>query len=193
MKCIRFLHIPACSPHWGGVYERLIGLTKTSLKKVLGRSLATLQELCALIKEIQAILNDRPFTTLTSDINDLQPLKPGHLLIRFHITALPHLSLDTAGYNPTFGDAHAISCTQQHCTLLYTHFKQCLQKEYLSLLREIHSHQMKKSHTPENVVQVGDVVLIADNATPRHQCNRTTHLTFGVSNHVLTLLLILAN
>jgi len=169
VKRIRFLYIPARSPHWGGVYERLIGLTKTSLKKVLGRSLVTLQELYTLIKEIQAILNDRPLTTLNSDINDLQPLTPSHLLFGFHITALPHPSLDTAEYDPTFGDAHAISRAHQRRTLLYTHFKQRFQKEYLSLLREIHSHQMKKSHAAENAVQVGDVVLIADNDAPRHQ------------------------
>ena len=102
MKCIHFLHIPACSPHWVGVYERLIGLTKTSLKKVLGRSLATLQELCALIKEIQAILNDHPLTTLTSDINDLQPLKRSHLLFRFLL-----IQLDTILHSVTPMQSHA--------------------------------------------------------------------------------------
>ena len=169
VKRIRFLYIPARSPHWGGVYERLIGLTKTSLKKVLGRSLVTLQELHTLIKEIQAILNDRPLTTLNSDLNDLQPLTPSHLLFGFHITALPHLSLDTAEYDPSFGDAHAISRAQQRRTFLYNAFKQRFQKEYLSLLREIHSYQTKKSHAAENVVRVGDVVLIADDDMPRHR------------------------
>ena len=169
MKRIRFLYIPARSPHWGGVYERLIGLTKTSLKKILGRSLVTLQELHTLIKEIQAILNDRPLTTLNADLNDLQPLTPSHLLFGFHITALPHLSLDTAEYDPSFGDANAISRAQQRRTFLYNAFKQRFQKEYLSLLREIHSYQTKKSHAAENVVQVGDVVLIADDDMPRHR------------------------
>ena len=45
LKRIHFSYILARSPHWGGVYERLIGLTKTSLKKILGRSLVTLSEL----------------------------------------------------------------------------------------------------------------------------------------------------
>ena len=143
VKRIRFLYIPARSPHWGGVYGRLISLTKTSLKKVLGRSLVTLQELHTLIKEIQAILNDRPLTTLKSDLNELQPLTSSHLLFGFHITALPHLSLDTAEYDPSFGDANAISRAQQHRTFLYNSFKQHFQKEYLSLLRDIHSYQTK--------------------------------------------------
>jgi len=32
-KHIRFLYITASSPHWGGVYERMIGLMKSILKK----------------------------------------------------------------------------------------------------------------------------------------------------------------
>ena len=134
VKRIFFLYIPACSPQWSGVYKRLIGLTKASLKKALVRSLVTLWELHTLIKEIQAILNDCPLATLNSDINDLQPVAPSHLLLGFQITALPRLSLDTAEYDPTFGDSHTISRTEQRRTLLYTHFKQRFQKEYLSLL-----------------------------------------------------------
>ena len=141
-------------------------MTKTSLKKVLGLSVVTLQEVCTLIK---AILNDHPLTALSSDSNDLQLLTPSHLLFCFHITALPRPSLDAAEYDLKFSDAHTASLVQQRRSFLYNHFKQCFQKEYLSLLREVQSHQMKKTHVPENVVQVRDVVLIADNDKPRLQ------------------------
>jgi len=33
LKHIYFSYIPAHSPHWGGVYERFLGLSKKSLKK----------------------------------------------------------------------------------------------------------------------------------------------------------------
>ena len=83
--------MPARSPHWGGVYERLIRVTKSTLKKVLGRSLISLAELSTPIKEIQAVLNDRPLTAINSDINDLQPLLiifySDSMLPRYHILA----------------------------------------------------------------------------------------------------------
>ena len=167
LKRIYCSYILACSLHCGDVYERLIGLPKTSLKKGLGRSLITLPELNTLIKEIQAILNDRPLTSINSDIHDLQPLTPNHLLFGFN--ALPHPSLDIVDFDSSLGDADMVSCTQQWHTLHYNHFLQRLQTEYLSLLRETHSYQNKKFHTSCNVIQVGDVVLVADSDPPIHR------------------------
>ena len=133
-KRICFIYIPACSPHWGGVYEHLIGLTKSTLKKELGRSLVTFAELCTLVKEIQAVLNDRPLTAINSDIHDLQPLTPNHLLLGFNITSLPHPPLDLLAYDPSFGDKHNISRAQHTRTTLYNHFLQRFKTEYLSFL-----------------------------------------------------------
>ena len=39
LKRVQMRHIPAKSPHWGGMYERLIGVVKMSIKKVLHRAL----------------------------------------------------------------------------------------------------------------------------------------------------------
>ena len=138
-KRIRFLYIHAHSPHWSGVYERVIGLMKSILKKVLGRSLVILAELSTLVKDIQAVLNDRPLTVVNPDIHDLQPLTPNHLLFSFNVTPLPHPSLDSDEYDPNFADSHAISRAQHRRTTLYSHFLQCFHSKYLSLLREAHA------------------------------------------------------
>jgi len=51
------------SPHdMGGHWEHLIGLTKTALKKVLGRAFVTPAVLQTLIVKIEAVLNDRLLT-----------------------------------------------------------------------------------------------------------------------------------
>ena len=50
--------IPKQAPWYNGWWERLIGLTKISLKKVLGRSRVTLPVLQTLVVEVEAILND---------------------------------------------------------------------------------------------------------------------------------------
>ena len=68
-------------PWYGGFWERLIGLTKTVLKKVLGRSFITFEALQTLAVEIEAVLNDRPLTYLSADMNDPDPLTPSHLLL----------------------------------------------------------------------------------------------------------------
>ena len=168
-KRIRFLYIPARSPHWGGVYERMIGLMKSILKKVLGRSLVMLTELSTLVKEIQAVLNDPPLTVMHPHVHELQPLTPNHLLFGFNVTPLPHPSLDSDEYDPNFGDSHAISRAQHHRTTLYRHFLQRFHSEYLSLLRETHAFRKNARHFATPLIKDGDVVLVEDTDTPRHR------------------------
>ena len=64
---IKWQFIPKRDPWYGGFWERLIGLTKTALRKILGRALVTLPILQTLIVEIEAVLNDRPITYVSSD------------------------------------------------------------------------------------------------------------------------------
>ena len=160
-KRIRFLYIPARSPHWGGVYERMIGLVKSMLRKVLCHSLVMLVELNTLVKETQAVLNDLPLTVINPDVHELQPLTPNHLLFGFNITPLPHQSLDSEEYDPDFGDAHAISRAQHHRTTLYRHFLQRFHSEYLSLLRETHASSNNARHFATPLISNGDIVLIS--------------------------------
>ena len=68
--------IPKRVPWFRGFWERLIGLTKTSLKKVLGRAHVTLATLETMVVEIEAVLNDRPLTYLSDDLQDLQHSHP---------------------------------------------------------------------------------------------------------------------
>ena len=142
---------------------------KSILKKVLSRSLVMLTELSTLVKEIQAVLNDRPLTAINPDVHELQPLTPNHLFFGFNITPLPHPSLDSDEYNPNFGDSHAISRAQHHYTTLYRHFLQRFHSEYLSLLREIHTFRNNVRHFTTPLIKDGDVVLVVDTDTPCHR------------------------
>lgn len=47
-----------------------------------------------LVVEIEAILNDRPLTYISSDVRDEEPLTPSHLLYSRRITSFPNESLD---------------------------------------------------------------------------------------------------
>ena len=63
-----------------GMVNFVIGLTKTTLKKVLGRTYISLINLQTIVIEIEAILNNYPLTNMSTDLNDPEPLCPSHLL-----------------------------------------------------------------------------------------------------------------
>ena len=81
--------IPKRAPWFGGFWERLIRLTKMAIKKVLGRRHVSLPTLETVIVEIEAILNDRPLTYVSSELMGPDPLTPSHLLHGRRITCLP--------------------------------------------------------------------------------------------------------
>ena len=49
--------IPARAPWFGAIWERIIGILKSSLKKVLGRALVTSEELSTVISELETTVN----------------------------------------------------------------------------------------------------------------------------------------
>ena len=67
------------APWWGGFFERLIKSAKRCLKKVVGQSTLTYDELVTLIVEVESVLNSRPLTYLSLD--DLsEPVTLSHLI-----------------------------------------------------------------------------------------------------------------
>ncbi|VDO77981.1 unnamed protein product [Onchocerca flexuosa] len=67
MKGIIWKSITPRAPWSGGVYERLIGLTKNSMRRCTGRKLLIQKDLITLIVEIEGILNTRPLTYVSFD------------------------------------------------------------------------------------------------------------------------------
>ncbi|VIO92086.1 Uncharacterized protein BM_BM17403 [Brugia malayi] len=55
------------APWQGGIYERLIGLTKNALRRAIGRKFLAERELVTLIAEVEGILNTRPLTYANFD------------------------------------------------------------------------------------------------------------------------------
>ena len=67
------------SPWWGGFYERLVQIVKNCLKKVIGQAALTFEELNTVLTEIEAVVNSRPLTYVSNDLES-EPLTPAHLL-----------------------------------------------------------------------------------------------------------------
>ena len=73
----RFI-LPA-SPWWGGFYERLVRSVKLSLRKTLGRSLLTYEELETVLYDVETVINSRPLTCISEDEIE-ESLTPYHLM-----------------------------------------------------------------------------------------------------------------
>ena len=160
---VQWQFIPKRAPWYGGWWERLIGLTKSTLKKVLGRARISLTTLQALVAEVEAVLNDRPLTYVSSDITDLEPLTPSHLLYGRRISSLPYIAVDKEEIDdPTYGSAEDVDRRAKRQALTLQHFRRRWRDEYLTSLREFHQGTGKNKQT----IKVGDVVLV-HNDTPR--------------------------
>ena len=130
--------IPKRAPWFGGFWERLIGLTKLALKKVLGRAFTTLNSLQTLVVEIEAILNDHPLTYVPTDISDPDPITPSHLLYGRKMVCVPyHMTPQYNRCDPDYGEAEIQSMAKKQAALLQ-HFWTRWRKEYLTSLREFH-------------------------------------------------------
>ena len=67
-------------PLVGGLYERLIGIIKTSLKKTLGKAKISYVQMCTIISEVEGNMNNRSLTHLNEEtVKEI--LRPNHLLI----------------------------------------------------------------------------------------------------------------
>ena len=168
---VEWKFIPARAPWFGGFWERLIGLTKTTLRKTLGRAFVSFDVLHTLLTEVEAVLNDRPLTYQTNDISDSPPLSPSVLLHGRQLTTVPHPTVDdNILEDPDFqppGHAALSRLAEQH-SLLLQHFWSQWTSEYLTALREHHSLSQSQDARQASPVRVGTVVLIHDE-TPRLQ------------------------
>ncbi len=59
------------------------------LKETLSHSCVSVDELTTLLVEVEAVVNDRPVTYLSSDAADPDPLTPAYLIYGRRITGLP--------------------------------------------------------------------------------------------------------
>jgi hypothetical protein len=86
---------PPGAPHFGGLWEAGVKSVKYHLHRVLDKSKLTYEELSTTIIQIEASLNSRPLTPLSTDPSDLSVLTPGHFLIGGPLTAHPEPDLSS--------------------------------------------------------------------------------------------------
>ncbi|XP_049886889.1 uncharacterized protein LOC126381458 isoform X1 [Pectinophora gossypiella] len=151
---INFHFSPAYAPNFNGLAEAGIKSAKFHLKRILGNSHLTFEEMSTLFAQVESILNSRPLCPLSSSPNDYTPLTPGHFLI-----GRPLMSL----LSPSLEDENASRLNRyQRIEQAREHFWRRWQSEYISELQ-----QRLKWRIRCRDLRPGDLVLIKeDNTSP---------------------------
>lgn len=171
---ITFKFIPPSAPHMGGVWEAAVKSVKYHLKRVIGQCLLSYEEFQTLLIQIEACLNSRPLTPLSSDPNDLNSLTPGHFLIGAPLTATPEPNLLNIKENRL--------SRWQHVNKIKQHFWKRWSAEYLRQLQQ----RPKWKQASEKNLQIGDLVVIKEDNLPPlvWKLGRIVDVHPGADNHV---------
>ena len=150
---IKWIFNPPAAPWWGGWWERLVGLVKQLILRILGRSVLNYEELSTILCDCEQVINSRPLTYLAEDTNDLLALTPMMFLNDLRSQGVADLDLiEAEGLRKRF------KYRQQIREDLRSRFR----SEYLAYL----IHQNVRKINTKNV-QIGDVVFIEGNDTKK--------------------------
>jgi len=164
---IEWHFIPAFSPWYGGVYERMVGLFKLSVHKTLtayGSNLVDYVTLHTVLYRAANIVNNRPLTFVPSD-ELYKPLTPNHFLKLGESNVDTSIELDLARLPST-----TLNLIQGYQTVLglVRTFQDIFHSQYFTYLKDrmARYHRHPWGSLPRQPA-IGDVVLIADRAVPR--------------------------
>lgn len=151
---IKWMFNPPSGSHHGGVWERIIRSIRQIMVATLREQSLDDEGLQTFFCECEAILNSRPITMPSNDINDLEALTPQHLLL---LKIQPNLP-------PGIFQADDNYARRRWRQVQYMSdlFWKRWTREYLPLLQK----RQKWNHPSRNFIP-GDVVLIVDESAPR--------------------------
>ena len=136
------------APWWGGQFERMVGLVKQSIFKVIGKSSLSWNELSEVIIDAEVTLNNRPLSYVEDDI-DLPVLTPNMMMFGPHVMVPESDPNDEETTDLRRRARYVLKCKAR----IWDRWR----NEYLRGLRE--RHNMSR-HNKSNTVNVGDVMLI---------------------------------
>ena len=156
---LRWDFITPRTPHYGGVWERIVALFKRHLASISTGAILHVDAFNTAVVEVEGILNRRPLTALSDDPNDSEALTPNHIL---NPSTSGHAPLDLAqqGVN---SDADSAKIQWRRAQSRVDAFWKSWRVEYLSLL-----HARSKWSRSEKDFAVDDMVIVMDETLPRH-------------------------
>ena len=136
------------APWWGGQFERLIGVVKNAMYKVIGGATLTWSELCDVLLDVEIQVNRRPLSYMEDDA-EVPTLTPSTFL--FQRTS------DLPKSEPWRVEDQDLRRRAKYLTACKNGLWRRWQREYLTALRERHCLVHK---TPKYHVKVGDAVIV---------------------------------
>ncbi|XP_039311325.1 uncharacterized protein LOC120359084 [Solenopsis invicta] len=142
--------IPPQAPHFGGLWEAGVRSVKHHLRRVIGDHALTYEETATLLCQIEACLNSRPLSPLSTDAADLVALTPGHFLVGEALGNIPEVP--ESDLHPT-SRWRLISAIKES-------FWRRWHEEYLHLLQQRSKWTLERTNlTPGMMVLVRDELL----------------------------------
>ncbi|XP_043264039.1 uncharacterized protein LOC122404176 [Colletes gigas] len=152
-KEVSWHFIPALSPNFGGLWEAAVKSFKHHVKRVVGDELFTFEQFNTFAIEVEAILNSRPLTPLSSDPNDPSALTPAHFLIGTSLTSIPETDFSNIPSNRLSNWQHIQKVKQDFWTRWH--------KEYIHQLN-VRTRWIKGSHE----IKEGSLIILKDDHLP---------------------------
>ena len=169
-----YFNTPTASHH-GGAFEREIRSVRKTLASMLATQPVKLNddELCTLLCEVEAILNNRPLTEFSSSPQDFTALTPNHLLLLENAVTFP----------PGLFHKDEIYARRRWKQVQYLSdvFWKRWKNEYMWLLQ-----QRQKWSTEQPNFEVDNLVLVMDQSLPRNEwpLGRVVEVKNGRDNKV---------
>lgn len=143
---------PPHAPNFSGLMEAGVKSTKFHLRRVIGDSTLTYEEMSTVLTQIEACLNSRPLSMIPGNPDDT-PLTPSHFLIGEPLVTVSDRNYETQNIN----------CLKrwQLTQRMVQEFWRRWSKEYLTHLLQRHKWARQR---PEP--NIGDVVLVKEDGLP---------------------------
>ena len=158
-KGIKWIFNSPAASHQGGVWERQIRTVRRILNSILKEQAVNDDCLHTIMCEVESI-NDRLLTSVSNDVNDVEPLTPNHLLL---LKCQPSMPPGIFSKDDTYIRRRYWKQVQYLVDLFWTRWT-C---EYLPFLQE-----RQKWLKPRRNFMTGDVVLLVDSSSPSKLLNR---------------------
>lgn len=162
---ISWKFITAFAPWMGGFYERLIGIVKSVLKRILGRRVLSLVELQTISAEVSAMVNSRPLTWVSDEVGDV-PLAPSDFLGKHG--KRPTIPCSQQLLDPPDSSANSLVVLFKRQETLLNHIWKRWSTDYLLGLRE-HFRLSTQRGACQSSPTESSVVLVHDPKKPRGQ------------------------
>lgn len=145
---------PPLSPHFNGMAESAIRSVKHHLRRIIGETTLTYEEMSTVLAKVEACLNSRPIHPLSNNISDLDVLTPAHFLI-----GEPTVTISPVCSALKMQPSALVrwKLTQQIVQRFWSRWS----VEYLHTLQQRRKWQLREKN-----IGIGDLVLILEDNLP---------------------------